>query len=124
MNLEHAKARRLAALSKCNSDRILVSPARHTSDLRLPNNETAAAYLIDALGEGWTIEQFAAKTGWSKARIMANLYKVAKKTGIGIHRRSDRLYIVWPECGDEIYTHPEDIVDCHVAGAPDCNVAA
>lgn len=124
MNIEHAKARRIAALSQCNSDRLLVSPARHMSDLRLPHDETAAAYLIDALGEGWTIEQFSAKTEWSKSRIMANLYKVAKKTGIGIHRLNDRLHIVWPEGGNETFVSPEDVVDGHVSGASGCNVAA
>ena len=112
MNLQHAKARRLAALSDCKSDRLLVSPVRHKSELCLPQNETAAAYLIDALGEGWTVEQFAAKTEWSKSRIMANLYKVAKKTGVGIHHRNDRLHIVWPEGCDETYAHPHDFVDC------------
>ena len=124
MNLEHAKARRLAALSKCNSDRLLVSPVGHVSDLRLPQNETVAAYLIDALGVGCTIEQFAEQTEWSKARIMANLYKVAKKTGIGILRRNDRLHIVWPEGFNETHTPAEDVVGYHISEVLDCDVAA
>ena len=124
MNLQHAKARRLAALSDCKSDRLLVSPVRHMSELRLPRNESAAAYLIDALGEGWTVEQIAEKTEWSKARIMANLYKIAKKTGVGIHRRNDRLHIVWPEGFDETCIYPQDIVECQISDAKDCTVAA
>lgn len=116
MNLEQAKARRLKALSKCNADRLLVSPTAHASGLCLPTHNTAAAYIIEALGEGLTIEQFAAQTQWSKSRIMANLYKVAKKTGVGIQRRNERLHIVWPEGCNNIYSAEDDIVDCKIAG--------
>jgi len=124
MNLENAKARRLEALSTCKSDRLLVAPAQHKSCLCLPQTGTVASYLIDALRAGWTIEQFAEQTEWPKSRIMANLYMVAKKTGIGIHRRSDRLYIVWPADCPETYAVLEDIIEHEIADTQDRNVAA
>lgn len=105
MNLQHVKQRRLAALEKCNSDRVLVSPAKYKSDMRLPSAETVAAYLIDALKAGFTVQQLEAETGWSKSRIMANLYKVAKKTGVGIQRSSERLFIVWPDEDEDVAIH-------------------
>ena len=121
MNLQHVKQRRLVALKKCKSDRVLVSPAPHKSDLCMPPAETVASYLIEALRAGFTIEQFTSETGWTKPRIMTNLYKVAKKTGVGIQRRSERLFIVWPEDSNE--EHFADIV-MDGAGSDDMRVVA
>lgn len=97
MTVEHAISRRLAALEECNSDRVLVSPVKNESKLCLPEHGTVEADVIDALCEGLTVEQFMAETLWSKSEVMINTYLVAKKAGVGIERRSDRLLIVWPE---------------------------
>ena len=96
-----AKSRRTEALKMVNSDRVLVKPAANIADLRLPEANTIAAYMIDALGEGLTLEQLVEATDWSKSRIMTNLYKMAKKTGVGIQRRSSRLHLALPSnaCG-------------------------
>ena len=51
-----AKSRRTEALKMVNSDRVLVKPAANIADLRLPEANTIAAYMIDALGEGLTLE--------------------------------------------------------------------
>jgi DNA-binding NarL/FixJ family response regulator len=97
MNLQYAKSRRLMALQRLNSDRVLVAPAKHKSELRLPEKGTVAAYLIDALGDGLTVDQIAAETEWSKSTTMVNLYKVAKRTGVGIRRGNERLHLVLPD---------------------------
>jgi hypothetical protein len=96
MNLEHAKARRLAALQTCNSDRVLVAPAANEAELSLPERGTLAAYIIGALDKGYSVERFMAENGWSKGRAMANIYRVAKKTGVGIQRSNNKLCLVRP----------------------------
>jgi hypothetical protein len=102
--LQQAKSRRLAALKNCQSDRLLVEPADHVSELRMPEQGTVAAFIIDALGHGFTIAQFEVETGWSKARIMANLYTVAKKTGVGVQRRNQSLFAIWPADDSDAHT--------------------
>jgi hypothetical protein len=42
-------------------------------------------------------EQFALEAGWSRSRTMVNLFKVAKKSGVGIERRDGKFFAVWPE---------------------------
>ncbi len=103
MTLEEAKNRRLQALNKRSADRVLVSPARHHSQVCLPDEGTVADYLIDALGYGCTAEQLVDETGWSRSTVMVNLYKVAKKTGVGIRRRADMLHLLLPEGSGHIY---------------------
>lgn len=97
MNLEHAKSRRLAALEKRECDRLLVAPAHHESDVHLPDEGSVALTIINALSSGLTAEQFATQAGWSRSRTMVNLFKVAKRTGVGIERRDGRLFAVWPD---------------------------
>ena len=97
MDLQLAKSRRLEALNQTNADRLLVAPAKHMSDLRLPKEGSIADHMIKVLGEGFTVEQFAEEMEWSKSRIMVNLYQVAKKTGIGIQRQNQILHLVMPE---------------------------
>ncbi len=109
MIIDLAKSRRLAALQGREADRVLVMPARHDSDLRLPDEGTAADYLISALGAGVTVEQIMLETGWSKPTVMINLYKVAKKTGIGIRRRSERLHLMLPENSTTTYRRQKDV---------------
>ncbi len=111
MDLQQAKSRRLAALKNCQSDRLLVAPADHISELRMPEQGTVAAFIVDALGHGFTISQFEDETGWSKARIMANLYKVAKKTGVGVQRRNHGLFAIWPADKGE-----EHVVEAAIEG--------
>ena len=96
MNLEHAKARRLAALKTCNSDRVLVAPTEDISDLSPPERGTLAAHIIGALDRGCSVEEFMAEHGWSKGRAMANIYRVAKKAGVGIQRSNNKLWLVPP----------------------------
>jgi hypothetical protein len=103
MTLHIAKSRRLVALRTRNQDRVLVTPARHGSDVALPEEGTVAAYLIDALGQGSTVEQIQCETGWSKATAMVNLYKVAKKSGVGIQRKENELHLILPEGAKNIY---------------------
>jgi hypothetical protein len=109
MNLHLAKMRRLAALRNREADRVLVAPAKHKSDLRLPDEGTAADYLVMALVAGVTVSQIMAETGWSKPTVMVNLYKVAKKTGIGIRRRNESLYIILPEDAGSLYRRQKDV---------------
>jgi hypothetical protein len=109
MNLHLAKTGRLAALRSREADRVLVAPSRYESDLRLPDEGTAADYLVTALGVGVTVSQIMAETGWSKPTVMVNLYKVAKKTGIGIQRRNEKLHIVLPENAGSLYRRQKDI---------------
>ncbi len=103
MTLQMAKDRRVRALSDCRTDRMLVKPAAHHSQVQLPNDGTAAAYLIDALVRGCQADQLALETGWSKSNVMVNLYKVAKKCGVGIRRSNDTMHIVLPEGSSRIY---------------------
>lgn len=109
MNLHIAKAGRLKALESSNRDRILVAPAKRRSDLRLPDEGTVAAYLVDAIGESSTVEQIAAETGWSKATVMVNLFKVAKRSGVGIRRRNGKLSLILPVDARDIYPRQRDV---------------
>lgn len=97
MSLELARTRRIEALSKRNHDRVLVAPARHKDYVKMPEDGTVAAYLLEAINLGITIDQLIAETGWSKSTIIVNLYKVAKKSGVGINRRRETLHLVLPK---------------------------
>lgn len=107
MTLQVAKARRLEALNKRNDDRILVEPATHHAQVTLPDKGTVADYLIDALRHGADLAQLSAETGWSKSTLLVNLYKVAKKTGLGIRRRRDTLQLVLPSDSKHIFPGPK-----------------
>lgn len=102
MTLEMAKNRRVAALNNRSEDRLLVKPG-HASQIKFPKDGTVAAYLLDALSRGCGTEQLETETGWSKSLVLGNLYKVAKKTGVGIRRRADVLHLVLPDGAEEIY---------------------
>ena len=109
MDLQQAMSRRLTALEHSNSDKILVSPAHHAAEMCLPAEGTVAAVIISALSKGVAAKQFATEAGWSRSLTMVNLFKVAKKTGIGIERRNGTLFAVWPdgyEEGDEFRLRP------------------
>lgn len=103
MTLERARSGRIAALAHLNSDRILVKPANHKGDVTLPEDGTVAAYLIDALGQGSSVEQIVAETGWSKSMVIVNLYKVAKKSGMGIWRRNAVMHLLVPQGAENVY---------------------
>lgn len=103
MNLQHAKRRRLSAINNQNGDRVLVRPVAHPDHIHLPDEGTVADFLIDALAHGCTPGQIEEETGWSKSTVMVNLYKVAKKSGVGIRRRAEMLYLVLPEGAAPIY---------------------
>lgn len=103
MTLQMAKSRRLQALNQRSADRILVKPAEHHSQIKLPDEGTVAAYLIDALNRGCDVGQLVSETGWSKSTVVVNLYKVAKKCGVGIRRRADTLHIVMPTGASRVY---------------------
>ncbi|MFK7744715.1 MAG: hypothetical protein AB8B47_06665 [Roseobacter sp.] len=105
MTLEMARTRRLEALNKRSSDRILVKAAEHHSQVKLPDEGTVAAYLIDALNRGCDVAQLETETGWSKSTVVVNLYKVAKKSGVGIRRSADTLHLVLPEGSSRVYPH-------------------
>ncbi len=103
MTLNLAKARRLEALENRNVDRILVKPAAHYSQVTMPDEGTVADYLIEALRSGADLDALASETGWSRSTVLVNLYKVAKKTGIGIRRREDVLRMVLPKGSEPDY---------------------
>jgi hypothetical protein len=103
MTLQIAKLRRLEALKNRCRDRVLVEPAEHYSQINLPVEGTAADYLIGALGHGTDVAQLSAETGWSEATVISNVYKVAKKTGVGVRRENNRLYLVLPHGAGRIY---------------------
>ena len=48
------------------------------------------------LNEEGAAEEIEAETGWSKSTVMINLYKVAKKSGVGILRSNDMLHLMMP----------------------------
>ena len=112
MNLEHARSRRLAALKHCNSDRLLVSPVHHAAEMRLPDEGTVASAILDELSTGLVAEKFATEAGWSRSRTMVNLFKVAKKTGIGIERRHGTMFVVWPDGYEERDKFLKQTSDC------------
>lgn len=103
MTIDLARKRRIEALSKRSSDRILVKPARHVANMQLPDEGTLAAYIIGALIKGVTAENITAKTGWSKSRVMVTFYDVAKKTGVGINRKDDVLSLILPDNADGVF---------------------
>ena len=109
MDLQSAKNGRLIALQRSNADRVLVAPAKRQIEVRLPEEGTVAAYLLDALGDGLTVDQIAAETERSKSTIMVNLFKVAKKTGVGIRRCNERLHLVLPDGAQDINPRRKDI---------------
>lgn len=117
MTLNLAKARRVEALNARKSDRILVKPATHMSHFTLPDQGTVADYLVDALRTGVSVDDLANETGWSKSTVMVNLYKVAKKTGIGIRRREDTLRLILPK-GYQAHDSNAKVVNMH------CNINA
>lgn len=106
MTLQTAKRRRVEALNKARGDRILVKPADHHSAVNLPTEGTVADYLLEALGHGCLVEELTKETGWSKSTVLVNLYKVAKKSGVGIRRRSDMLHLILPEGAKHLYPRP------------------
>ena len=106
MTLELAKQRRLEALNKSRRDRILVKPAAHHTDVALPALGTVADYLLESLGHGCRVAQLQRETGWSRSSVLVNLFKMAKKSGIGIRRKADTLYLVLPEGAKHMYPRP------------------
>jgi hypothetical protein len=103
MTLHLARSRRLQALNGRSNDRVLVKPSVHHSQVRLPDEGTVAAYLIDMLSRGCTAEQLELETGWSKSTVIVNLYKVAKKSGVGIRRRGETMHLLLPQGSGHIY---------------------
>ncbi len=103
MSLKLARERRLEALKNRNENRVLVKPADHHTQVKLPDAGTIADYLIDALRHGTDLGQLAAETGWSRSTVLVNLYKVAKKTGVGIRRSEDTLHLMLPNGAGNIF---------------------
>lgn len=97
MNLQQAKNRRLEAIKNRGEDRVLVKPAAHADHVKLPDEGTVADYMIEVLFHGCTTEEIEAATGWSRSTVMVNLYKVAKKSGVGIRRKDDMLHLLLPK---------------------------
>ena len=113
MTLQLARTRRLDALNNRFTDRMIVDPADHSSQVKLPAQDTVAGYLIEALGHGCQLEQLEAETGWSKSNVLINLYKVAKKSGVGIRRSGSKLHLVLPEGSSHIYPRPKVVsIEC------------
>ena len=106
MTLELAKSRRLEALNSRRGDRVLVKPGHH-SQVNMPKEGTVADYLLESLRHGCQSEQIEAETGWSRSIVMSNLYKVAKRTGMGIRRSETTLHLIVPEGADEAFPEPK-----------------
>lgn len=109
MNMQIAKMGRMKALEKSNGDRVLVEAAKGRDDLRLPDQGTVAAYLIDAISENASVEQIVAETGWSKSTVMVNLFKVAKRSGVGIRRSNGKLSLILPADARDMYPPQRDV---------------
>ena len=103
MNLQQAKARRLEAIRNRGGERVLVKPAAHPGHVKLPDEGTVADYLIEVLYHGCTTDEIEAETGWSRSTAMINLYKVAKKSGVGIRRNGDMLHLILPKGSRDLY---------------------
>ena len=97
MAFNSTKAQNIETLNTGNDNVILAKPAAHYSQVKMPDEGTVAEYLIDALFYGADLSELANETGWSKSTVLVNLYKVAKKTGVGIRRREDVLRIILPK---------------------------
>ena len=96
MTIRIANARRLRALRSLEADKVLIKPARHKSDLVRSKEGTVGAYLFDALAKGPTLEQIQLETMWTKSTAMAYLYRMAKRSGVGILRQSGRYFMILP----------------------------
>ncbi|QJF52954.1 hypothetical protein [Roseobacter ponti] len=105
------RSRRLRALNNRMSDRVLIKPARHRSDLHMPDSHTVAAYIIRALKNGITSAQLEAETGWSRSTVRVNLHKIAKKCGIGVVRRDELLYLVLPDGSEDAAGRPVRVIN-------------
>lgn len=103
MSLQMAKQRRLEALKNRSGNRLLVKPAKHMAQVNLPAEGTVADYLINALIHGTTTEQLARETGWTKQTVTVNLYKVAKKSGVGISRCGETMKLEMPTGAKSLY---------------------
>ena len=103
MTLQIAKSCRVEALKNCCQDRVLIEPAEHQSQINLPMEGTVADFLLGALAHGANVVQLSAETGWSKATVFSNIYKLSKKTGVGVRRKDNGLYLVLPQGADRIY---------------------
>lgn len=90
-------------MARSRKDRVLVKPAAHHSLVKLPEEGTLAAYLIDALWHGCRIDSLETETGWSKPTLLVNLSKVARKTGVGIRRKADTLHLILPQGSGDIH---------------------
>ncbi|WP_294607178.1 hypothetical protein [uncultured Roseovarius sp.] len=101
MSTEMARQGRLRALQFVNSDRILVHAARKCDDIVMPPKLSIDAHLLTELHYGVHVKQIMNETGWSSSRVMEQLYKAAKRAGLGIERRKGVLHLV----------HPSDIAD-------------
>lgn len=111
MALQLAKARRLDALKNRSVDRIMVKPAAHSSQIKMPDEGTVADYLIEALRHGTDLSELARETGWSRSTVVVNLYKVAKKTGVGIRRREDALRLILPKGCERDYINAKVVTE-------------
>lgn len=101
MTLTLAKNRRIDALKKRSADRVLVEPAAHFSQVKLPYEGSVADRLMEALSCGADVDQLAEETGWSNSTVVINLYKVAKKSGVGIRRQRKTLHMILPAGSEE-----------------------
>lgn len=121
MTLEIAKARRVQALSKRSEDRTLIAPAPDFSQVKMPDQGTVAGYLIEALGQGADMAELVAETGWSKSCLLINLYKLARKTGVGISRRDHTLHLMLPSGSDKTFPRAKVVNDVETvkSGATD-----
>lgn len=97
-----AKALRLERAKNSDDHGVVAQPAILSSQVKAPERGTVADYLFNALLQGASLTQLSSETGWSESTVLVNLRIVAKKTGIGIYRREDRLSLILPKGRDTL----------------------
>lgn len=104
--LQMAKHGRTVALKNTKADKVLVYPTARAGDISFPADGTPAAYLIDALTDGSSVDEISETAGWSRSAVMVNIYRVAKKSGLGVERRDECLHLLLPEDFEEDHLTP------------------
>lgn len=92
-----AMVRRKLALNGRNKDRLIFPPVKRAEDLKLPRPGTKRALIVQALADGVTVEELAARLGWSKAVAGSALYVDVKPLGLGVERKDGILWLVMPK---------------------------
>ncbi len=88
---------RRRALSGRSADRIFFKPVKRSEDLKLPRAGTKRALIVQALADGVTVDDLAARLGWTKATAQSAIYTDIRPMGLGVERRVGSLWLITPK---------------------------